>query len=60
MATDTYTLCCLVDGDKTTFDVEVPIDGLIRQLKKKIKKERSRYLEKFDAADLTLWKVCYF
>ena len=59
MATDTYTLGCLIDGDKFVFKVEVPIDGLIDKLKDNIKEKRSRYLEKFDAADLTLWKVCY-
>ena len=60
MATDTYTLWCLIDGDKSVFTVEVPIDGLIDKLKVNIKERRSRYLEKFDAKDLTLWKVCYF
>ena len=55
-----YTLWCLIDGDKAPFDVEIPIDGSISALKKIIKEERRHRLEKFDAADLILWEVCYF
>jgi hypothetical protein len=55
-----YTLWCLIRGDKTVFMVEIPINNNIYQLKHKIKQTRSHRLEKFDAADLILWKVRYF
>ena len=54
------TLWCLIDGDKTVFSVEIPINSSIDSLKNKIKQQRSIRLEKFDAADLILWKVHYF
>ena len=55
MATDTYTLGCLIDGDKSVFTVTVPIDGYTYDLKEKIKQKRSRYLKNYDAKDLILW-----
>jgi hypothetical protein len=56
----TYTLWCLIDGDKTLFKVFIPIDGDIDDLKDSIKQKRSPDLDKFSAANLTLWRVCYF
>jgi Crinkler effector protein N-terminal domain len=56
----TYTLLCLIDGDKNPFKVIIPIDSDIDGLKDSIKQKCSPMLEKFDAADLILWKVCYF
>jgi hypothetical protein len=56
----TYTLWCLIEGDKSQFTVTIPIDSYIYDLKVKIKQERSPLLEKFPAKDLILWKVCYF
>jgi hypothetical protein len=60
MATDTYNLWCLIEGDKTMFGVTIPIDNYISHLRDRIKQMRSRYLEKFDSVDLILWQVCYF
>ena len=56
----TYTLWCLIDGDKTPFRVIIPIDNYIDDLKDSIKQKCSPNLDKFAAKDLILWKVCYF
>jgi hypothetical protein len=56
----TYTLWCLIDGDKTTFKVIIPIDSDIADLKDSIKQKCSPMLDNFAAKDLILWKVCYF
>ncbi|KAF8273503.1 hypothetical protein EI94DRAFT_1795256 [Lactarius quietus] len=53
----TYTLWCLIDGDKTAFKVVIPIHSDIDDLKDSIKQKRSHHLAKFDAADLILWKL---
>ena len=50
----TYTLWCLIDGDKTPFSVIIPIDSYIDDLKDSIKQKCSQMLEKFDAKDLIL------
>jgi hypothetical protein len=55
-----YTLWCFIDGSKTAFKVNIPIDSDIDDLKDSIKQKRSRFLDKFDAASLVLWMVCYF
>ena len=55
-----YTLWCLLEGDKSVFQVEIPIGGNIDNLKDKIKQKCSHHLEKLDAKDLVLWKVRYF
>jgi hypothetical protein len=51
---------CFIGGGETAFKVKIPIDSDIDDLKNTIKQRRSRLLDKFDAADLILWKVCYF
>ena len=56
----TNTLWCLIEGDKTMFKVTIPIDSDIDVLKDKIKQKKSHRLEQFDAAELILWKACYF
>jgi hypothetical protein len=55
-----YTLWCFIEGAKTVFKVDIPIDSDIDDLKDSIKQKSSPHLDKFDAADLILWKVCYF
>jgi hypothetical protein len=56
----TYTLWCLVDGANTLFDVSIQTDSNISHLKRRIKQECSPDLDKFSAANLILWQVCYF
>jgi hypothetical protein len=54
----TYTLLCLIDGDKTMFDVVIPIDSIIDELKELIKKVGINATEHAVLAkELTLWKV---
>jgi Crinkler effector protein N-terminal domain len=55
-----YSLWCLIERDKTPFSVDLLPTLSIDQLKRKIKSGRSRMLEKYDAADLILWKVRHF
>jgi hypothetical protein len=54
----TYTLWCLIDGDKTPFNVIIPIYSYIDDLKDSL--ECSSMLENLDASNLIPWKVCYF
>jgi hypothetical protein len=56
----TYTLWCLIEGDKSVFEVTIPVDSNIYHLQEKIKQATYHQLEKFPTKDLTLWKVCYF
>ena len=55
------TLTCLIEGDSSPFIVEPKEDISIMKLKKLIHEERKNgVLGSVDAADLRLWKVCYF
>jgi hypothetical protein len=54
------TLWCYIEGDTVVFSVFVSTTTSVDHLKDTIKEKRSRRLEKFDAADLILWKVRYF
>jgi len=53
----TYTLWCLIDGDNVLFSVDILIDRFIDNLKDSIKQKCTPDLDKFDAADLILWKI---
>ena len=54
----TRTLCCLIDGDSTPFDVTVPITRNVSDLNRLIWEEKGKgVLHDLNAADLTLWKV---
>ena len=53
----TFTLYCVVEGESTSFPVEISSDKSIGQLKKAIKLEKSNDLRDVDADKLTLWKV---
>ena len=55
-----YTLWCLVEQDTNLFLVDIVPTLSIGKLKRGIKEEKSRLLEKFDANNLILWKVHYF
>ena len=54
----TYKLWCLIDGDKTVFDVVIPMNEYIANLKASIKEQGINVTKHaVDAKDLTLWKV---
>ena len=56
----TYTIWCLIEGTKSVFKVNIPINADIDDLKDGIKQKSSPYLDKSSAAELILRKVCYF
>lgn len=60
MSDDTVTLYCLLDGEPPdkVFKIKVDRDDEIYDLKCEIKKARHKTLEGFDAASLTIRKVC--
>jgi hypothetical protein len=57
---DTTTILCLIEGDKSPFYMVAPSTIFIAELQKMIKKEKSDLLQRVDASDLTLWKVRNF
>jgi crinkler effector protein len=56
----TYSLWCLIEGEKDLFKVMIPINSDVYDLKEEIKKTQSNFLQKVDASGLILWKVRYF
>ena len=50
-------LCCLVDGESTSFEVDIESTRTINCLKRAIKIEMSPRFDDITANDLTLWKV---
>jgi hypothetical protein len=60
MSDPKHKLWCYIEGDTVVFHVFVSTTISVDELKEMIKEKRSRRLEKFDAADLILWKVRYF
>ncbi|KAG0222311.1 hypothetical protein BGW41_006069, partial [Actinomortierella wolfii] len=57
MTTNSLTLFCLVDGEKTAFPVTIDTDKTIGELKKVIKDENSDTFSGVDARELSLWRV---
>ena len=58
MATSTYKLWCLIEGDSTPFTVDAPSDTYIFELKRLIhKRPESAILQGVDARYLILKKV---
>ncbi|KAG0302827.1 hypothetical protein BGZ98_007201 [Dissophora globulifera] len=57
MTNNQWTLWCLLDGDSTTFPVEIESTKTIGALKKAIKDDNSVAFANVDAKMLTLWKV---
>jgi hypothetical protein len=54
------TLWCLVEGEDASFSVLAPPTTSISNLKKIIKREKENALQRVDASNVKLWKVCYF
>jgi hypothetical protein len=54
------TLWCLLKGKDNPFPVATSPTISIATLKKLIKREKENTLQRVDASDLKLWKVCYF
>jgi len=57
---DQTTLWCLVEGDDFLFPVRASSTTYIADLKTLIKGEKQNSLQRVDAPNLRLWKVCYF
>ncbi|KAF9957871.1 hypothetical protein BGZ65_001811 [Modicella reniformis] len=53
----TLILACLLQGESTSFEVEVPAGRSVSYLKDLIKEKNPNTLEKVRAKDLTLWRV---
>jgi hypothetical protein len=54
----TRTLWCIVEGQSTPFEVTVPSDATIGQLKKKVHQEKHKLtFREVDPADLVLLQV---
>ena len=52
-------LCCIIEGEKLVFPVDVPAQADVVDLKKAIQSERARgTLQGIDPHILELWKVC--
>jgi hypothetical protein len=60
MSNTTYTLLCVVEGEKYAFEVVASPGDNILDLKVKIKEQISNFLQGIDAARLILWKVRCF
>jgi hypothetical protein len=56
---DTYSLWCFVQGDKTIFPAIASSAMFIGELKNMIKKEKENILQGFDASDLTLCVISH-
>ncbi|KAF9965976.1 hypothetical protein BGZ65_000526, partial [Modicella reniformis] len=58
---DSFTLFCLVEGEKSSFPVDIKpvktVDRLKKAIKKAIKEQKSNDLGDVDADKLTLWRV---
>ena len=54
------TLWCLVEGEEHPFLVATSPTTVIAELKKIIKIEKANTLQRVDASNVELWKVCYF
>jgi hypothetical protein len=54
------TLWCLLKGGDNPFSVVTLSTTSIDDLKILIKREKENALQRVDASDLKLWKVCYF
>jgi hypothetical protein len=54
------TLWCLVEGEDAPFSVLASPTTSIYNLKKIIKRENENTLQRVDASNVKLWKVCYF
>ena len=54
------TLWCLVEGDHSPFLVRAPSTTYIADLNTLIKDRSQNTLQRVDAQNLFLWKVCYF
>ena len=48
---------CVIEGETTSFPVEIESTKTVGHLKDAIKAKKSNYFEKIDADDLTLWRV---
>ncbi|KAF9280639.1 hypothetical protein BGZ74_002557, partial [Mortierella antarctica] len=57
MTDSLLTLFCLVDGDKTSFEIDIDPTKTVARLKDLIKEKKSNDLSDVDADQLTLWKV---
>jgi hypothetical protein len=57
MTDNPLTLFCLVDGETTSFPVEIESTKTVGDLKKLIKTEKAKAFEDVDADQLTLWHV---
>jgi hypothetical protein len=54
------TLWCLLKGKDNPFPVATSPTTVIAELKDLIKRKKENALQRVDASDLELWKVCYF
>ncbi|KAF9917484.1 hypothetical protein FBU30_000739 [Linnemannia zychae] len=52
-----WTLTCLVDGDKVSFEIDIDPNKTVTRLKDLIKDKIPDTFNGLDAKDLTLWKV---
>ncbi|KAG0009094.1 hypothetical protein BGZ80_002746 [Entomortierella chlamydospora] len=57
MTSEKVKLFCILEGDSTAFKVTVALDDDVDDLKKAIKKEKSKTLSDIDASDLILWRI---
>ena len=57
MTNNLLTLFCLVDGESTSFSVDIDTSKTVDHLKKAIKAEKTNVLSDVDADELTLWRV---
>ena len=54
------TLWCLLEGEDAPFSVPASPTTYISDLKEIIKTENANTLQRVDASNVKLWKVCYF
>jgi hypothetical protein len=57
MTNDPPTLFCLVDGDSTSFSVDIDASKTVDHLKDAIKTKQSPDFDNLVASNLTLWRV---
>jgi Crinkler effector protein N-terminal domain len=57
---DSLVLWCVINGESTPFDVTVPANSNISQLKERIHQKNKNTFSDIDAKNLDLWKVGSF
>ena len=57
---DSLVLWCIIRGESIPFDVTVPANASINQLKEKIYQKNKHTFSDIDAKNLVLWKVSSF